>query len=263
MNAQNKGTVEWFEGSRRRCIDHLRGLLSIKLARANAAEILRNWTSQSIETKHALHSACVISYARPFTQSATSAGKKITYPTRQLRNAIGFDKDLHTHILDLRNRIIAHGDYGIFHSTMYVQAIGDARLPIVLGMQVKSMCGIESRDLAQRYEAHLLACDNKLEELLSLECNELAKEAKQYPKAFDATHNIPEVRQDVTITGSDMNRFPGPIGPAATVENPSFPKGLSDYHYITLNHEIPLIESGEYVVKVDGVEQKITFSSKN
>jgi hypothetical protein len=262
MNGQNKETVEWFEGSRRRCIDHLRALLWIKLARANAAEILRNWSSQSIETKHALHSACVISYARPFTQSATGTGKKITYPTRQLRKAIGFDKDLHAHILDLRNRIIAHGDYGIFRSTMYVQAIGDARLPIALGMQVKSMCGIESHDLAQRYEAHLSACDNKLEQLLDLECNELAEEARQYPSAFDATHNIPEVRQDVTITGSGMTSFPGPVGPAATVEDPSFPKGLSGYHYITLNHQIPLVEGGEYVLKVDGVEQKITFCSK-
>jgi hypothetical protein len=200
------------------------------------ARTLRDWDSLSVEAKHALHSSCVMSYARPFTQSAVSAGKKIVYPTRQLRKAVCFDKELHAHILDLRHRIIAHGDYGIFRSTMYVQAIGDERLPISLGMQVKTLCGIESRDLAIRYETHLSACDDKLEELLSLECNELAEEAKKHPGTFHMTHNIPEVRQEVTVPGSEMASFPSPAGPAATVENPSFPEGLSGYHYITLRH---------------------------
>jgi hypothetical protein len=260
MNKKSeKGTVQWFENSRMRCVDHLRALLSIKMARANATEILRNWNSQSAEIRGALHAACVISYARPFTHSAARTGK-ITYPTRRLMTATGFDKDLHKHVIDLRNQIIAHGDYGVFPSTMYVQTIGDTRHPVTLGINVKGMCGIESRDLALRYERHLSICDGELERILNLECGELTSEAKRHPDAFNETHNIPEVREEVTPLDSDFRNLPRPTGPAAIVENPSFPEGLSGYSYITLTHQIPLVESGEHVVTVDGIEQKITFA---
>jgi hypothetical protein len=260
MNKQGeKGSVQWFENSRMRCVDHLRALLSIKMARANATEILHNWNSQSAEIKGALHAACIISYARPFSHSAVKTGK-ITYPTRRLMSATGFDKDLHKHLMDLRNQIIAHGDYGVFPSTMYLQTIGDTRFPVTLGINVKSMCGIESRDLALRYERHLSICNDELERILNLECAELTSEAKCHPDAFNKTHNIPEVCEGATPLDSDFRNLPGPTGPAAIVANPSFPEGLSDYSYITLTHQVPLIESGEYLITVDGVEKKITFS---
>jgi hypothetical protein len=249
------------ENSRMRCVDHLRALLSIKMARSNIAEILRNWDSHTSDVKSALHSACVISYARAFTHSATSKGK-ITYPARQLVRTTGFDTELHKHVLDLRNQIIAHGDYGIFPSTMYVQTMGDERLPIVLGINVKSMLGIASRDLALRYENHLSICDSRLEQLLNLECSELAAGAKLHPDAFNATHNIPEVHEGPVPLGADLTNLPRPTGPAGTVENPSFPDGLSGYDYITLTHQIPLLESGEYVVTTNGIEQKITVSTQ-
>src|ERR1700722_5351001 len=132
----NKGSVEWFEHSRRRCVDHLRSLLSIQMARNSANAILQQWTSQSAENNSALHSSCVIAYARPFTNAATKNGN-IQYPTKKLMKAPGFDKELHFHILDLRHRLVAHSDYGIFPSTMYLQAIGDDRLPVTLGINVK------------------------------------------------------------------------------------------------------------------------------
>jgi hypothetical protein len=131
----DKGSVEWFELSRRRCVDHLRALLSIKTARDSAVAILRDWSSQSAESNSALHSSCVIAYARPFTYAASKNGK-VTYSTKGLMAASGFDKELHVHILDLRNQIIAHGDYGIFPATMYLQTAGDEQLPLRLGINV-------------------------------------------------------------------------------------------------------------------------------
>src|SRR5271169_5684192 len=98
----SKGSVEWFEHSRMRCVDHLRALLSIRMARDSAIAILQHWQFQSPESNSALHSSCVIAYARPFTSAATKSGK-VTYPTRALMAAPGFDKELHVHILDLRN----------------------------------------------------------------------------------------------------------------------------------------------------------------
>jgi hypothetical protein len=256
----DKGTVEWFELSRMRCVDHLRALLSIKTARDSATAILRDWGSQSVETNSALHSACVIAYARPFTSASTKNGK-VTYPTKSLMAAAGFDKELHIHILDLRNQIIAHGDYGIFPSTMYLQTVGDEQLALSLGVNVKGIFGIESRDLASRYEKHLSICEKSLEKILNDECNELASEARLHPTEFHRTHNIPMIREEYNL-GSEFENLPRPTGPAGVVENPVFPQGLSEYRYVTLTHQISLIESGTHTVTEDGVTKEIIIASK-
>lgn len=256
----DKGSVEWFELSRRRCVDHLRTLLSIKMARNNAAAILHNWSSQSAETNSALHSSCVIAYARPFTYAATKSGK-VTYSPKRLMAASGFDKELHTHILDLRNQIVAHGDYGIFPSTMYLQTVGDDRTPLMLGINVKGILGIESYDLALRYEKHLSICDLTLEGILNHECKELTSEARIHPIEFHKTHNIPEVKERIDV-GPELKHLPRPAGPAAVVENPVFPEGLSGYRYVTLTHQIALIESGKYIITEDGLAKEIVFTSE-
>jgi hypothetical protein len=257
----NKGSVEWFEHSRRRCVDHLRALLSIQMARASASAILQQWASQSVENNSALHTSCVVAYARPFTNAATKNGN-IQYPTKKLMATPGFDKELHFHILDLRHRLIAHSDYGVFPSSMYIQTIGDERLPVTLGINVKGIFGIESYDLALRYEKHLSICAIAVEQLLNLECNELASEARIHPAEFHKTHNIPETKHEGIILDSEFKNLPPPAGPAAGVDNPTFPEGLSGYKYITLTHQISLIESGKYAVTLDGIVKEIILSSE-
>jgi hypothetical protein len=257
MKLATKGSAEWFEQSRRRCVDHLRALLSIKIARNSVATILRDWKSQSAEINSALHSACVIAYARPFTSALTRHGK-ITYPTKKLMAASGFDKELHRHILDLRNRIITHGDYDVFPSTMYVQTVGDEKLPLTLGINVKGILGIELHDLALRYERHFSTCAANLEETLNRECHELAAAARLHPSEFHKTHNIPEVGE-VFSPGLEFEDLPRPKGKAGVVESPAFPQELSGYRYITLTHQIPLIKSGKYVVTENGVPKEIVF----
>jgi hypothetical protein len=249
----DKGTVEWFKQARRRCVDNLRALLSIKTARYSATAILRDWNSQSAESRSALHSACVISYARPFVSAFTNVGK-VTYPPKKLMATSGFDKELHIHILDLRNQIIAHGDYCFFPSTMYVQTAGDERLPISLDVNVKGMFGIESHELALRYEKHLSICDKSLEKILNGECNELASEARIHPSEFHGTHNIPVVGGSFKLD-SELKY----IEPVGTVENPVFPQSFSGYRYVTLTHQIPLLTTGTYTITEDGVATRMAW----
>ncbi len=258
MKALAIGSVEWFEAARWRCIDHLRALLSIRIAHDSAAAILRDWNSAQSITKAALHAACVIAYARPFTLAITKHGKVI-YPTKTLKRTVGFDAELHTHILNLRNRLIAHSDYDVFPSTMYLQIIGDERLPVSLGLNVKGMIGIQEHALAARYEKHLSVCAGSIETALNQECNELALQSRLHPAEFSRGQNIPEVAQVFKATSEEAD-IPPPIGPASEVANPSFPEALSGYNYITLTHQIALIADGKYTVHTNGVSSEIIFS---
>lgn len=252
-----RGSAEWFEQARRRCVDHLRTLLSLRMARDSANAMLQHWNSQSAEANSALHSSCVIAYGRPFTNAATKRGN-IRYPTKNLTATPGFDKELHLHLLDLRNRLIAHSDYDVFPSSMYLQTMGDDRLPIALGINVKGVFGIESHDLALRYEKHLSICNISVEKTLNLACKELASEAQIHPNAFHMTNNLPDVRHDFVLDSENRN-MPPPTGPAAGVDDPAFAEGLTGYRYITLTHQIALIEIGKCAVKIDGIEKAIHF----
>lgn len=257
---REKGTAAWFEASQMRCVDHLRALLAIKMSKSSIAEILRGWDLHSAEIRSGLHSACVIAYARVFTHAIAKTGK-ITYPSGQLIKANGFDRELHQHILNVRDQIIAHGDYGVFPSTMYLQTIGDERLPVALGINVKSIFGIASRDLGRRYDQHLSVCERMLEELLNRECVELVAEAKNHPEIFNATNNIPEVRESIELDGQ-LRDFPGPSGAAGRVEDPPFAESLAGYNYITLTHQVALQKDGEFIVTSNGIRQTITLVSK-
>jgi len=152
----------------------------MKLAHDSIATLLRGWETTDSVTKVALHASCVVAYARPFTSARTKSGN-ISYPIKGLKKVDGFDSELHVHLLDLRHRIIAHGDYDLFPSSMYLQTIGDERLPVRLGLNVKAMAGIHARELAERYQKHLSICIAAIESALNQDCTELAEQARLYP----------------------------------------------------------------------------------
>ncbi|MFD0986334.1 hypothetical protein [Methyloligella solikamskensis] len=258
MNGSDERTVEWFENTRRRCIDHLRALLSIRIAQDSIRSIRGDWEERNIVTQAALHSACVIAYSRPFVGARSKAGN-LFYGISKLRKAEGFDVDLHRHLLELRNKIIAHSDYDIFPSTMFTETVGDEKLPVQLGINVKAMMGIEDRTLATRYESHIGACALAIESELNSDCGELVAAILEHPETFAETHNIAEHSRELP-SAEEFADLPPPEGPAAQVENPPFEEGLAGYRYSALRHQVPLLKSGKYKITVDGKEAEIEFS---
>ena len=65
--------------------------------------------SQDHEVKEALFQAAVVNYAKPFVRTETSKGRK-ALGTKDFKHVSGFDIDMHGHILELRNKLIAHDD---------------------------------------------------------------------------------------------------------------------------------------------------------
>ncbi|HYM37480.1 MAG TPA: hypothetical protein VES96_03665 [Nitrospiraceae bacterium] len=258
MKKPKEGTAVWFEHARRRCVDHLRALLSIRMAHEYMSKMFGCWATNDIITMAGLHSASVVAYARPFMSALTKDGK-VVYPVSALKKAARFDRDLHLHLLSLRNQLITHADYNLLASTMYLQAIGDERLPIEIGITVKGMFGIETRALAERYQVHFLICMTAIEEALNQELQAVSLQAQKHPVEFNATHNVPVSTSEWKITTED-NEFPGPTGPASGVEEPTFPEELSGYRYLTLRHKFALIKSGKYKIHVNGVPREVAFT---
>ena len=243
------GSSEWFVTLRHRCIDHHRALASLYAADRYLSK-LRERPDREIAA--ALHSAAVTAYAQAFTEARTARGA-VTYKTRSLRRVSGFDGRLHEHLMQLRNRFIAHADYGPLPGAMDFQKIGDLR--VAINVRVKRLEGIASPPLLERYLSHVRACKAAVETMLNRELQELAQAAERSPEAFEASHNVPAFGTPLAATGQFEDLPDG-----LTVPDAEFDSGLAGYDYVTLSHCLPLIQSGRYTTRdEDGNSVEIDF----
>jgi hypothetical protein len=184
-----EGTPEWFKSRKQSIVKHVRALDCIASARRSIASLLSNWENPDPEVRAALHSAAVISYARPFSTNRDAKGKS-TYSHRHLKDAPGFDPSLHLHLLDLRNRIIAH------HDTEYLPAklltnnmrleIG-AEVLVGVSVHIQSLYSIEDQEIARRYSAHFDAAIEAIEAILERELKGYFHAGQQWPDAYQST----------------------------------------------------------------------------
>lgn len=260
-NATDVLTTAWFERMRRRCVDHYRALASIELAHKYAFKLHDGWDYLDDELQSSLHVSSVVAYTRPFTSAKTAAGK-VQYPVRDLKREPGFDSELHEHLLKIRDRLIAHSDYGLLRSTMYMQSVGNPpSLPVSLGINVKRMVGIEDRHLAERYVRHFSSCVTRIARRFDDEFNSLGRSVRDKPEIFGQTSNLPLVHQSHGPIPS-LRPLPSPHGPAGDVQEPDFVEELAGYKYERLTHQRALIKSGTYNVSVDGKPEQYTFDIK-
>ena len=115
MQKPTEGTARGSEVARRQCVDHLRALLSIRMAHDYMNVLLGNFENCQPLVASGLHAASVIAYGRPFTPTKTKIGK-VAYNIAALKRVEGFDRQLHAHLLEIRNRLIAHADYEVLLS---------------------------------------------------------------------------------------------------------------------------------------------------
>ena len=224
------GTAPWFETKRRQCVDHLRAYLSIDTARQYADFISKNWQAGNELLIGGLHSAAVVAYCRPFTENKTKAGRRY-YPDKKIRKCDGFDPDLHSHILELRHKLIAHADYGVLQSTMFMHMIGDERRPVDFGINVAMLHGIKNRELVERYQSHFNACVRHIVATQNLEMKELAKGIEQYPHVFSNVMNEEVVIPLVESNPSVWSKLENPPNKYGTVETPEFSAEFQGYSY--------------------------------
>lgn len=256
MQKLDESSSEWFTHTQRRCVDHLRALISINWAQQYAAKIVSLWASNDFVVLSALHAASVAAYCRPFTSQKTKNGLRL-YPDKTLKDAIGFDLELHDHLIVLRKKMIAHSDYDVLRSTMFMTKAPDNKTPISVGINVKSLVGIETLNLAERYVSHFAFCVQFVQEKFKGEFKQLASHLRKYPNHFVETLSPEKIELPPTKV---LRKFTGPIGPASTVEEPSFSSNLLGYRYNLYRHELALIESGSYKFTNEaGEEGEITF----
>ena len=141
------------------------GPTAFALALANVRRLLEGWTTLDAVVQSALHARAVISYAEPFVHEPWA------YQTKELKSVPGFDAEVHDHLLELRNKLIAHSDEEFSEGTLIALfadidvKLDDGRtfkdhLFSGLNVRTTALDGVHSRDLTERYEGHIQATSN-------------------------------------------------------------------------------------------------------
>jgi hypothetical protein len=127
--------------------------------------LIEGWDTFDYVIKSALFHSIVTVYTRPFiTNNTNRPGKIFRYRISQLKKAAGFDLGLHDHLCTLRSTLIAHRDTSVIKARVGRSAItprDGSKPPLALetyGM-TKALSSIAVKDIAERYLAHIAACE--------------------------------------------------------------------------------------------------------
>ncbi len=109
MPALQEGTQVWLDRLYDVASQEVRALIQIDQAERHIGKLLDGWDTLDEDIKSALFTSVVIHYARPFTSNETKEGKR-KYPVSQFKGVPKFDRQLHDHLCDLRDKLVAHQD---------------------------------------------------------------------------------------------------------------------------------------------------------
>src|SRR5262250_969610 len=108
--AYDFGSVEWFRWNKRQILDHARAGLSFAHALQSAEALVTGWADLVPIVRSSLHTSIVVSYARPFKKNKAKDGSQRTYSVGYVDSGADFSKDVHDHLIEIRDRLVAHSD---------------------------------------------------------------------------------------------------------------------------------------------------------
>lgn len=139
----------------------------------------------------------VVKYAKPFVDTDTPLGKT-RYPIRHLKSEPDFDAALHSHLIELRNTLVAHDDLESIEPRILSMCISvpptGFSIPMSIGLSNKCLAYPIAPESTAKLRAHVAACVrgtlNKVHVDLArvrdaaLKYPDLAAEGQRYQKDY-------------------------------------------------------------------------------
>jgi hypothetical protein len=164
--AHASGSIGWFKARKRELLAHVRALEDFRTAYALISRLVEDTDGENDVTEQlrgALYMSAVVTYARQFLPSNTNYGERRTYPTRHLKSDARFDQKIHTHLMDVRNKMIAHDDGEQLPPQLLIlnitvnDADEDAK-PLVATVRSYSLSSAKGTKFLKSVQDHLEGC---------------------------------------------------------------------------------------------------------
>jgi hypothetical protein len=233
LRAIEEGTEEWKLQLEAVAIRHLRAFDQVNQAYQCLVKLSQEGNTLDQVVKSALFTSAVIHYSRPFGQNRGGQTTSSRYRIKELQND-EVDRVLHNHLLDLRDKLVAHQDGTVLPARIgqYTIAVheADVEIPVQTFGAVWALQGIATEEILARYLKHVGACVEAIQ----------ANAHKALTAVNAAEHKYPEVKPDgrqkldvfsrKTIAGGEEVAFPDLADGAATIiKFPTFPVPPDSY----------------------------------
>jgi hypothetical protein len=258
---------------RRDIIANLRLTQDVGLARNAAARIVERWGQLPEDILAALHTACVVNYARPFKESITLSGKKFRYPVNRIVHNDGFDRSLHDHLLELRDKLVAHSDADfaerLFHTEWAAFQFdnGDVPFAFEVGAQAVTINGMRDAATANSYITHFDAALTAASALLDDGLTRYLAEMQRHPELSTAAEEGEETlgvsAAALTSETPDSQSFTARVPDVgAAIKPPPIERADARYNHTTLLRK-RRAEGEVEIIDPNGKARRVQISSKN
>jgi hypothetical protein len=266
MPLPTRGSVEWFPHQKKVVLRDARAFDSIAAAYRLAIKLRAELETLDTEVNSSLLSTVCINYGRPFSQPPT-------YPYRGLKGHPQFDVEIHEHLLELRNKLIAHSDEEYADATMHSLTIAltfekdgnvtNAEFPQSLDVHVVALNSIHSPELVDRICNHLQAALLGVSDELNLHLREYLEASHEFGDNFHEARRLRRLETGSEPKSAGLNlsnpthfRYDAFRDP---LKVPPLQMGKDGYSYRTfwLVHAL----TGDFVVRFGDEEITLQVSS--
>ena len=157
------GSRNWFIAARLDLLESTRALQSLNMSAETAHALATRWAGLDTTLRFALLTSTVTNYGRPFVNRHTDAGVR-RYKLKRIAGEAGFDVMLHRHLLQLRQKLVAHSDEDFNDARIHAQAAviskdGGEPFKIVaeIGARSTALWLLKDKATAERWRAHVVA----------------------------------------------------------------------------------------------------------
>src|SRR5262245_15361284 len=188
MTNDARGTGGWFKREKQHLVEWAKAVDSFAASVRTFRKLVELGTTADTEVRSALLNAGVVRYARPFSANRSSTGSS-RFPTNVNKRDPSFDKDIHSHLLTLRDKLIAHSDADYADGRLFAKCLTAApqNFRLLVGASIATMTVhmLEDMEFAARCLTHVEAVEKASYAQLTERFQQFVLAAYEFPQALE------------------------------------------------------------------------------
>jgi hypothetical protein len=263
--------IVWLKSRKRDLLAHIRALEDFSTAYALVSRLVEGIDGADEvgeQVRGALYMSAVVTYARQFLQSKNKYNEKRIYPVRHLKLDPRFDSKIHAHLIDVRNKLVAHDDGEQLPPELRLLLVSvdqsrEPAKPILATLRSYSLSSASGQRFLKAMQDHLAACVERAKSVMHEGLVDFLVQSNLNPEASKASGegDDPGLRHQFKTSG-----IPNAVEKLINVDQlnaevVSVPKGnihnkAYTYRMLTYSVTLPKVD-----FKVG--EQEVTFFVEN
>jgi hypothetical protein len=259
-----EGSEEWASVIIEDTIKHLLARHDVIAAHLFTKKLVDEWDTLDEVLRASLFQSAVTVYARPFVDNRSSTGRNRRFSISGLKNAPGFHRDLHDHVVDLRRTLIAHHDMSVVKAQLSHMTVtndedqkqGKPPLTVQTEGKVKALHAIARKEIAEQYLKHMASSAAYLYSTTHAALAKLHRLRMLYPNL--GIEKMKSLSLEFERLSNDTFRLP--FANPKPIDEPAFNFPSNSYiwlEYTQTFYEVgPLSANGEPMIEVLDLEEK-------